>query len=267
MERELELLIRNAIKSDLGNEKNVALLFSGGIDSSIIGKILTEYTNVLPITVGTKDSEDVVISKDIGNLIFRRHLIVYLNKEMVEKAIPKLIKITGKVDVVTISVGCVVYFAAKYSSISGFKKIFTGTGSDELFCGYSSHRKAFEKGWKEVELECVRRIQGVKKDVERDKRICEYFGLDLKTPFLNKKVIEFGLKIHPRYKISKDDEKIILKRIGERIGLPEIIYKRKKKAAQYGSGVQKIIKKISKEKGFKKISDFLNNIYKKQKTP
>ena len=262
IKKELYAKIKNAVKKEL--EKETALLFSGGLDSTIIGKILVDLgSHVLPITVGFKNSEDMLIAQKVSKLLFKKHVSVYLTKEIVEETIPRVIEITKQNDIVTISVGCVVFNAAKYASMLGYKTIFTGTGGDEIFAGYASHEKALEKGWEAVHKECQIRLKNIKKDVERDTRLCEYFGLKVKAPFLDKEVIDLALKIHPSLKISKDEKKIILREIAKDIGVPEIVYLRKKKAAQYGSGVQKIIKKLAKENGFKTISEYLNNVYKK----
>jgi len=259
--------LKNAVKKELKSEKKVGLFFSGGLDSSIIGKILVDVgADVLPITVGEPKSEDVLFSKKTTEMMFRKHLLIRINEKNVKEAIPNVIKITGERDVITVSVGCVVYFAAKYASKFGVKTVFTGAGSDELFAGYKSHEIALRKGLEEVNKECKKRLEGIKKDIQRDKRICSYFGLNVKTPFLDKDVIETALNIPPEEKISENEKKIVLRKLAKDIGLPSIVYNRKKKAAQYGTKVQKIIKKIARNEKIETIEDFLKNVYKKQKS-
>ena len=260
MKNELQKALVNAVKTDVANEKTVALLFSGGIDSTLIGKILVNNNiDVIAITVGTKNSEDVKVSQAIASQIFRKHIIINLTEDIVKKTVPKVIEITGKKDAITVSVGSVIYLASKYASMLGLKTIVTGAGSDEIFCGYSSHEKAFEKGYKEVQKECELRLKGITKDIDRDTKICKNFGLTVKTPFLNEKVIEIGMKMDPKEKISKDKKKIVLRKMAKEMDLPKIIYERKKKAAQYGSGLQKILKKLSKNAGKDSISNYLND--------
>lgn len=260
----LKKTLINAVEREVGAEKQVALFFSGGLDSAVVGKILIDNgITVIPITVGEEKSEDVLTSKIITKKLFKKYIVIDINKKTVEETIPKIIGLTGKKDTITVSVGCVIYLAAKYASMLGLKTIFTGAGSDEIFAGYSSHEKALEKGFDAVQEECEKRLKEVTNDIERDKKICEHFGLDVKTPFLDKKVVEIAMKIDPKLKISKTEKKIILRKIAKELGLPKEVYERKKRAAQYGSGIQKIIKKISKEKGYKSIGEYLNNVYKK----
>ena len=260
MQTELKKAILSAVKKETENEKEVALFFSGGIDSALIGKILSDSNvNVVPITVGTEKSRDMLAAKKYAQSLFKKHVAVYINKKTIKRIIPDVMNITGKSDAVTISVGCVVYMAAKYASMLGLKTVFTGAGSDEIFAGYSSHEKAMQKGWDEVQNECKRRLEGITKDTERDAKICESFGLKVRTPFLSEKVIKIALSIPPKEKISEDAKKIIIRKISKELGLPDGIVNRKKKAAQYGSGVQKILKKLSNDGGFGSISDYLKD--------
>jgi asparagine synthase (glutamine-hydrolysing) len=263
---ELKNVLINAVKEAVGNETKVVLFFSGGLDSAIIGKILTDLRiKVFPVTVGIEGSEDIKFAENAADIVFNGlpagHLIVNLSKKNVEEAVKKVIQITGSTDIVTVSVGIVSYLAAR-GVFPGYKIVFTGSGSDELFCGYSSHKKALECGWDAVHAECIKRFEGIKKDIDRDENICKHFGLDVKTPFLDKKVVEISLKMPPKLKISENENKIVLREIAEELKLPEFITKRGKKAAQYSSGSQKILKKLSKENGFRTTDEYLMSVYK-----
>ncbi len=266
MENKLKNVLIDAVEKNLNKNEKVGLLFSGGLDSSIIGKILIDLNvDFVPITVGIKNSKDVIASKKMAKDFFKNHVIIDVNKKVIEKTIPEVIKIIDNSNVVDISVGCVTFLASKYASIFGLKKIISGLGSDEIFCGYKSHEVALDKGFEEVHKECEKRVMDVKKDLERDTKISKNFDIKIITPFLEKEVVELGININPKEKISSDSKKIILRKVAKKIDLPFDICERKKKAAQYGSGIQKIIKKISKKQGFETVGSFLNNVYKKQK--
>ncbi len=265
MKEELKNKFIDAVKKDVGMDKQVGLFFSGGIDSSLIGKILKDLDiDVIPITIGLKNSKDLIFTKNISKELFKKNVLIEINEKTLEKIIPKVVNITKSRDVLTISVGCVIYLASKYSSILGLKKVFTGTGSDEIFCGYNSHKKALMKSINHVKKECKNRLVSIKKDLDRDKSITEHFELELKTPFLNEDIIKIGMNTPINKKIDEENEKIILRELCIDINLPECVCQRKKIAAQYGSGVQKIIKRISKKEGFDTIGNFLKNVYKKQ---
>lgn len=265
MNKKLKNVLIESVKKNANRKETVGLLFSGGLDSSLIGKILIDLdVEVIPITVGLKTSKDITFSKKHSKKLFKNHIIINVNEKIIEKSLSEVIAIINSHNVVDVSVGCVTYLASKYASIFGLEKIFSGLGSDEIFCGYKSHKLAMKKGFNEVQKECENRIIKVKDDLKRDKKISKNFNINIITPFLEKDVIKLGMSIHPKDKINKNSNKIIIRNIAKELGLPLELCERKKIAAQYGSGVQKIIKKISKKEGFETIGHFLKNVYKKQ---
>jgi asparagine synthase (glutamine-hydrolysing) len=83
-------------------------------------------------------------------------------------------------------------------------------------------------------------------NLERDDAVSMANGVELRVPFLDKDIIDLALDIPGIYKI-KDNEDIlrkhILRDVAKSIGVPGYIADRPKKAAQYGSGINKILKK------------------------
>ena len=57
-----------------------------------------------------------------------------------------------------------------------------------------------------------------------------------------------GLSIPEEYKIKDGIRKYVLREVGKSLGLPDKIVMRKKKAAQYSSGMMRAMKKLVKEK-------------------
>ena len=69
---------------------------------------------------------------------------------------------------------------------------------------------------------------------------------DIIVPFLDKEVINLALDIPGKFKIKNNEDllrKHIIRDTALDIGVPEYIALRPKKAAQYGSGINKILKK------------------------
>jgi asparagine synthase (glutamine-hydrolysing) len=262
--KELKQALIESVKNNVKGYKNIALALSGGIDSSVIAKILKDnkikfkaYSVCFECeTIDTKIAEKLAnkLNLDFEKIIFKGNY---------ESLIKRVTKITKKHDPITIGVGMPLIVIAEKAIEEDIDVIISGLGSDEILAGYGSHTKALEKGWKEVQKECEHRIkEEVKKDIERDQSIGQYYNIDIATPFMDKKVIDIALKIHPKHKISKHEKKIILKQIAKEMDLPKYIYERSKKAAQYGSGSHKIIKKLSKKAGFDTIKQYLESVYK-----
>ena len=86
------------------------------------------------------------------------------------------------------------------------------------------------------------------------------------SPYINDELIVLAMSLQPTQKIDSKSNKKILREIARDMGIPRIIYERKKKGAQYGSGFDKAISKLAKKNGFtlkkRYIEDLLNQ-YKK----
>ena len=82
-------------------------------------------------------------------------------------------------------------------------------------------------------------------------------SVELRVPFLDKKVINTALHMPVKYLLDSAEDnmrKHILWDVAYEIGVPEQIAYRPKKAAQYGTGIDKIIrKKIIKKEPYKSI--------------
>ncbi|MBU4502138.1 MAG: asparagine synthase C-terminal domain-containing protein [Nanoarchaeota archaeon] len=258
---ELKDLLVRSIEKNLPEEK-FAILFSGGVDSTLIafvakklGKKFTCYTTALE-EKGLKESEDLVYAEKIAKDLGFELKTIKLNLEEIESYLKETITITGKDDVVTIGVGTTFVPACEQIKKDGLKVIFSGLGSEEIFAGYDRHDKA-----KDINEECRAGLKNIqKRDLDRDEAIAKYYNLDIKTPFLNKELVDYALDIPGEYKIKDDVKKFILRKAAMEIGLPEEYAMRKKRAAQYGSRIDNAILKLTKKRGFDYKKDYLRSL-------
>ena len=79
---------------------------------------------------------------------------------------------------------------------------------------------------------------------------------------MDENLIKTAMTIHPMYKLSKDDKKIILREVAEDLGLEKEFAWRKKKAAQYGSNFIKGIDKLAKKHNFSTKKEYLRSLLK-----
>jgi asparagine synthase (glutamine-hydrolysing) len=96
---------------------------------------------------------------------------------------------------------------------------------------------------------------------ERDHMICVDAGLELRLPFSDLPLIKWGLSIPPRLKFSGgpgSPRKLVLRSLARRIGLPEEISMRPKKAIQYSTGVNNALRKIARREG-KSLWEYLSD--------
>jgi diphthine-ammonia ligase len=256
-----ELLIKS-VKKRIPNVK-FGVLFSGGVDSSTIAIILkkqkvkfTLYTSALN-EPELKESEDLVMARKISkelNLPLKENII---SLKETEKYLPLIIKTIESFDVTKVGVALPFFLACKKASEDGCKVLLSGLGSEEIFAGYQRHKES-----KNINKECKKGLLKMYiRDNYRDDTLSMKNKIELRHPFLDKKLIDYALKIPSKFKINNDEVKLILRKASKELGLKNEFAYRKKKAAQYGSNFDKAIQKLSNKKKLTK-AQYLRNIYK-----
>jgi asparagine synthase (glutamine-hydrolysing) len=84
-------------------------------------------------------------------------------------------------------------------------------------------------------------------------------GLEIKFPYADREIVNFGLALPIEHKLSSDKEsprKLLLRSLGKKIGLPDEVAFRPKKAIQYSTGVDRILRQLARKQGLK-LSRFL----------
>ncbi|RLI17591.1 hypothetical protein DRO49_03450, partial [Candidatus Bathyarchaeota archaeon] len=92
----------------------------------------------------------------------------------------------------------------------------------------------------------------------RDYKVCMDQGVEVRAPYTDLEVIELGLSTPIGLKLSRDGgRKLILRRLAEKLGLPERIAWRRKRAIQYSTGVSTALRRISKKHGKRSLRELL----------
>jgi asparagine synthase (glutamine-hydrolysing) len=68
----------------------------------------------------------------------------------------------------------------------------------------------------------------------------------LTLPYLDPDIVGFAASLPISLKIKPPQRKIILREVCRAAGIPEEVATYEKKAAQYGSGIEKLLKKLYK---------------------
>jgi asparagine synthase (glutamine-hydrolysing) len=257
MKKQLEKLFISAVKKRIPRKAKIGLLFSGGLDSTLIALVLKRLkVKFTCYTVGffgkdMKTPEDVVFAKQIAKELGFKLKIIKLNLKDVQTTSKKVVKLLNDNSVVHVGVGIALYKACEQAKKDGCQTILSGTGADEVFAGYHSHRIALD-----VNKECKIRLKGLyEKDLIRDLTIASYHELEAMSPFLDEDLVKFGLKLNSKLKIKDGQQKYILRELAISLGMDNRFAFRKKKAAQYGSKTHKALLRLAKKK---KISDYLS---------
>lgn len=231
-ERLPNLLVR-MLKEQGEAVRDSAFALSGGIDSSLlliaIGKRNRAYS------IGTEGSQDFAYADGLC-----RFLGTTLNKVTVdEDDILEASSIVKKIDpeIPFLDLGFETVLALLLSSIRE-DSLVTGQGADEIFYGYAK----FSDGREENNLKSLTKLNSV--TLPRERKIADYFGKTLIAPYMQNGIPEYFSGLHRNIHTSLEKNKIILREAGRMEGLPEKIFSRNKKAAQYGSGIKKIQERL-----------------------
>jgi len=239
---ELDTRLEAAVRKTVDGVKGFALLFSGGLDSSLLAKICVDIgMQTTLISVYMDGSSDAKVAREAAGFFDLPHVEKVIIEDEIKEYIDLVSEAASTVNSLDISIGVPLYAALETASYTGFQLVICGQGADELFAGYQRYLKMDE----------IRLAQELKRDVEtiniaRDKAIAHSLNIDLITPFLDENVIKFGLEIPPALKIKDGVRKYILREVAKKRGLPKSIWSREKKAIQYSTGVDKKVKKIMK---------------------
>ena len=262
-----ELLIDDlysAVEKRVENISNVGLIFSGGVDSTILAVLLKQIAekrnadnNSVPLniklySVGVENSQDIKFSEEIAEDLNLPLKTIIIDENTVKESMKPVLTAIEDDNVMKLGVGMTIYLAAKAMKEDNIKVALSGQGADELFGGYNRYLKHFEENtlfdaYFDLDEEIYHDIANMYHvNLERDDAVSMANGVELRVPFLDKDIIDLALDIPAKYKI-KDNEDVLRKHIlrdaAKSIGVPDYIADRPKKAAQYGSGINKILKK------------------------
>ena len=254
-----ELLKKELIKK-IENQipkQKFGILFSGGVDSSFIA-LVCKLLKKQPIcyVVGLPNSEDIKYAKKVAKQLKLKLKIIKFSLKNSESIIKKTTKLLKTDDVTKVGVGSVLYAAMQQAKKDKVKYLFSGLGSEEIFAGYQRHELA-----NNIQQECWNGLTNMyERDLIRDFTISNYFQIRLLTPFLEKNIITLAMNIPANQKLTKENNKLILRKIANGLGLEQAF--RKKRAAQYGSRFDRAILRLAKKNNLKYKKDYLASFLK-----
>ena len=258
----LEKYFINAIKKRIPSKK-FGVLFSGGIDSTLLSYVIKNLGNNFTCYLSVfdhpdlKEPEDLTYAQEIAKELNFNLEIVKIRLDEVEPLLKTIVPLIEDSNVVKVGVALTFFAACKKAKEDGCKVIFSGLGSEEIFAGYERHKNS-----RNANEECLSGLLKMyERDTYRDDVITMFNELELRLPFLDKKLVNFALRIPEKYKINEEQSKIILRDLAIKLKLPDKFSQRKKKAAQYGSNFHKALKKLSKKDNHKLISSYLKQFY------
>lgn len=251
----LKRAFNSAMGSNAAGLEEAAVLFSGGLDSALVAKAVSERVGrTMLFSVGMPGSKDPLSAKKIAGEMNLPLALRVARKSEIAGYAKKTKSVLGSLADSWLQVQIAVpeFIALEHVKKSGFRTFFSGQGSDELFCGYSSFKKVLEEGGHaSVESEIARLLGEMQeRNLRREQLLAGHFSLAHKMPFLDAAFVREALKIPAREKIFSPDDSLRkhpLRAIARELGVPESACMRPKKAIQYGSGIAEEIRRLRKQ--------------------
>jgi asparagine synthase (glutamine-hydrolysing) len=271
-------IIKKAVFSRCStSERPVACLLSGGIDSSTVAAIANHYfqlrgQKLQTFSIGLEGSVDLKYAKEVADYLDTEHHEIIINTDDLLSDIEDVIYAIESYDTTTVRASIGNYLIGKYiSKITTSKVILNGDGADELFGGYLYFHNL--KNNLDFDREIRHLLNNIHYfDVLRSDRCISSHGLEPRTPFLDKDLVNFYLSLPisiRNHNLSNQMEKQFFRDsvstifdMKNRTLLPKNIIYRKKEAFSDGvSSFQKSFFTIIQEKiedHFRNTLDFGN---------
>jgi diphthine-ammonia ligase len=256
-------LIENAVLSRTKGLKTFGIMFSGGVDSTLLAFLCKQHNlKFTCYSIGLENSKDIKYAKEISKKYGFELKYNILSLEDFETCIKDVVKVLNSYEIVWVSVGAVVYAASKLAIKDKKNMLLVGLGTEEIFAGYQRHEIALKtRDYENVHDESWIGLKNMwQRDLLRDSKIADSLGVEFRAPYMDLELIEYVMKVHPKYKISSKEKKIILREIAEEFGLDKEFAWRKKIAAQYGSNFVNGIDKLARKNGFKTKKEYLKSL-------
>jgi asparagine synthase (glutamine-hydrolysing) len=223
--RELRLVLERAVRKWMVADVEVGAFLSGGLYSSIIAAIAARATDrpLKTFSVGTAESTD-------------HHELTFTADDLV-KILPEVIYHLESVDVDLARSALPTHFVTTLAR-RHVKAILTG--ADELFAGYAHHHTYARKP-RSLADELTRSLGAMHNvNLQRVDRITMAQGLEARTPFLDRNLIEVAQSIPASLKMKvtgagaqETTEKWILRKACEDLLPAELVWRKK---AQFDAG-------------------------------
>ncbi|MEM4312135.1 MAG: asparagine synthase-related protein [Nitrososphaerales archaeon] len=225
--------------------ENLTLGFSGGIDSLLLAKIFSEHQSLTLSSLCFKGSEEeswIDRASEKLNLEIKKY---YLNEDLVKENLPLVKGLVEKSKPMDLAIGLGFYLLSKFSSREGLDKIVLGQLADEMFGGYRRYLVSYLKGF-DVKTSMLKDVlDSHETTFSREDKACSPFSLVV-FPYANFDIFKFAFSLPLEFKFDKEKKvrKLLLRELAKEIGIESSLVEREKKAFQYSTKLENMVKRF-----------------------
>jgi asparagine synthase (glutamine-hydrolysing) len=244
----------DAVTVRMSTERQIGALLSGGLDSSLVCSIASDYLKqhnlgkLYTFSIGMPGSTDEHFASLVAAHCDTIHTHVEFSETDFLNAIPEVISVIESYDITSVRASVGQYLLSKWiKNNTNIRVLLVGDGSDELCSGYMYFHHAPSP--RDAHLENIKLLSNIQYfDVLRADRCIAANGIEARVPFLDKEFVDFWLSLPkhlriPIYhdKLNRNVEKYLLRTAFDELSpvtnspyLPFTILWRKKEAFSDG---------------------------------
>lgn len=236
--RELTKKIVEAVRKRVDTDLPIAVLLSGGVDSSLIMEIATRFhKNVTAFILGRPGSPDYEAALKLCKDNHYKFRVVYPEVNYDEE-IESIIYHLESYEAQVIRQCFALDILSKAVVRAGFRIALAGDASDEIFGGYNQFSSLKNEN---INKGCLIMMNDLERGHNlRLDRMSMKHTLEIRAPLFDTNVVNYAMKINGNLKIKRKNHQIITKYILRKVAedfLPDYITWRYKIAFSNGAGM------------------------------
>jgi asparagine synthase (glutamine-hydrolysing) len=232
--KEINTLLKEAVRKRMMSDREVGSLLSGGLDSSLISALVARNmpeTKLKTFSIGMAGSPDLKYAKIVSDFIGSEHHVISVTTDELLTAIERVIYDIESYDTTTVRASVGNYLVGEYiRKNTDVKVVFNGDGSDEVCMGYLYNQNApTDEDFFNENKKLIREIHYF--DVLRSDRSVASHGLEARTPFLDRDFVKYYMELpisFKRFQGSRCEKALLREAFDSEMILPESVLWRTK---------------------------------------
>ena len=228
--------LSDSIRARLDTDLPVAVILSGGLDSSLTLLHVREmHPDCVAFTIGSPHSEDLHYARRLTRELGVEHEVIELRPRdiglaEIREAI-RMSELTEYGDIINAVISVPLF---RRIADRGIKVVLGGDGSDELFGGYPMYERIGPEQSRRLFLHKIRNLG--RTELQRVDRTSMGQGVEVRVPFLDPALVELAMRVPAELKIRAGQEKWIVREAFADV-LPDYIRRRPKNGLSYSTGL------------------------------